>query len=421
MRILAPLRDPPVALLWGGLSLSAVGDQLYAVALTWIAVGVFGAAAGYLSALGAACVLATALFAGRWADGWEQLVAMIGADLLRGLVLLAVVADWVLRGRPSAVALVGATVVLAAGQAVFRPALQALLPPLVRDTARLPAANALLDTTDRIARLLGPGLVASFAAFVPVMHFLSLDALSFVLSAVALLLIGRLRPMPGTRRQGPRDGVLASILRGFRAVAPHRLLRMEMQVSGALNGCWYAILFLGLPLAIAAHGAGGAGLGAYGLVISSYGLTNLAATLVIGGRPLPDNPGRMVFAGNAALGIGLLIMSLAAGLSLPAPLAVAGFALGAAVGAIGGPMHDIPIAVLRQTELARGDVPAAMRASLVSGNGGMLLAMLAAPPLYAALPVPLVMAGCAAVILVIGLVGLARFAGAGVTADQPAG
>ncbi len=419
MRILAPLRDPPVALLWGGLSLSAVGDQLYAVALTWIAVGVLGAAAGYLSALGAACVLGTALLAGRWADSWEQRTAMIGADLARGLVLVLVVLDWSLRGRPSAAALAVATVVLAAGQAIFRPALQSLLAPLVCDPARLPAANALLDTTERIARLLGPGLVASLAAVIPVKHFLSLDAASFALSAAALLLIGRLRPLLGLRRDGPRDGMLASIARGFRSVRFHPVLRLELQVSGAINGAWYAILFLGLPLAIARHVPGGAGLGAYGLVISAYGCTNLAATLVVGGRPMPRNPGRMVFSGNFALGTGLMLMGLAAAAPLPDAVAVACLAAAAGVAAIGGPMHDIPIAVLRQTELPRADVPAAMRASLVVGNGGTLLAMLAAPPAYAALPVPAVMAGCAALILGIALLGLARFAG-GTTAGQPA-
>jgi MFS transporter, DHA3 family, macrolide efflux protein len=46
MGILRPLRGRSMALLWGGLSLSAVGDQLYAVALTWIAVGVLGSNAG---------------------------------------------------------------------------------------------------------------------------------------------------------------------------------------------------------------------------------------------------------------------------------------------------------------------------------------------------------------------------------------
>ena len=43
------LRTREMALLWGGLSLSAVGDQLYSVTLSWIAVAVFGPAAGYLT------------------------------------------------------------------------------------------------------------------------------------------------------------------------------------------------------------------------------------------------------------------------------------------------------------------------------------------------------------------------------------
>ena len=61
MRLLRPLRDVPIALLWGGLATSAVGDQLYAVVLSWIAVAAFGAAAGYLTALQAAIVLLTGM------------------------------------------------------------------------------------------------------------------------------------------------------------------------------------------------------------------------------------------------------------------------------------------------------------------------------------------------------------------------
>jgi DHA3 family macrolide efflux protein-like MFS transporter len=413
MRLLAPLRDTPVLLLWGGLSLSAVGDQLYAVALTWIAVGVFGAGAGYLSALGAATVLLIALLSGQWADGREPRAAMIGADLVRGLALLAVVADWTLRGRASAAGLVAITIVLAAGQAIFRPALQALLPALVRDAGRLPAANALLDSTDRVARLLGPGLVAGFAAFLPARHFLSLDAASFGLSATALFLIGRSRALPRPRPIQSPGKVIASILRGFRAVAPHKVLRLEMQVSGAINGAWYAVMFLGLPLALARLGSGGAGLRAYGLVISAYGCTNLLATLVIGSRPMPANPGRTVFVGNLVVGTGLMLIALIAALPLAHEMAVPCLAGAAALGAIGGPMHDIPTAVLRQTELPAGDVPAAMRASLVVGNGGMLAAMLVAPRLYASASPSLVMAGCAALILGIGVAGLVRFAAPG--------
>ena len=106
MRILAPLRLPQLALLWGGLALSAVGDQLYVVALSWIAVGVLGPAAGYLSALGAAAVLITALIGGHWADCCEQRTLMMSADLIRAAALIVLVALWNVLERPSAAGLV---------------------------------------------------------------------------------------------------------------------------------------------------------------------------------------------------------------------------------------------------------------------------------------------------------------------------
>ncbi|WP_158930019.1 MFS transporter [Acidisphaera sp. S103] len=417
MRILTPLRDPSVALLWGGLSFSAIGDQIYAVALTWIAVGVLGAATGYLSALGAGCVLATALVAGRWADAWSERVAMIGADLLRALALIAFVLDWSIRGQPTTAVLVLATVVLAIGHAVFRPALQGLLPSLVSDPVRLPAANALLDSTARIARLLGPGLVTIFVAWVPTRHFLSLDAASFLLSAASLLLIGQMRPSYRSRDDGPPRNVLASALHGFRAVAGHPLLRMHLQVTGIINGVWYAVIFLGLPLAIARNVPGNLGLGGYGLVISAYGCTNLASTLIIGNRKMPRNPGPIMFAGHVVLGAGFLMMALAAIASLPPAMTVAAFAAGAAVGAVGGPMHDIPVAVLRQTELPRADIPAATRAYLIATNGGVLVTMLLAPSLYAVLPVACVIAFCGLVTIGIGVAGIVRFAASPVRTD----
>ena len=115
MRLLQPLRSPPIALLWGGMSLSAIGDQLYAVALSWIAVSVFGAAAGYLTALQGLVILLAALGIGRWADGWDPQASLIGADLVRAVTLLAVVAGWLASGGPGAVPLIAAVVVLAAG------------------------------------------------------------------------------------------------------------------------------------------------------------------------------------------------------------------------------------------------------------------------------------------------------------------
>ena len=411
MRILHPLRHPPAALLWGGLSLSAMGNQLYAVALSWIAVGVLGAYAGYLTALQFLVVVLAVLGIGRWADGWEQRRSMVGADLGRAAVLLVVVAAWIGSGTPSAIGLVAAVVVLALGQAVFQPALQVVLPSVVGDAAMLPAANGLLDATERSARLLGPGLVGVLAGVVPTVHFLSLDAASFLVSAAVLHRIGRLRPDIGTPRVGTREAAWSGVLRGIRAMRSHPLLGYLLQTGGPINGAWYAVFFFALPLAIerqSIHGPGSGGLGAYGLVISAYGCTNLAATLVFGSRPLPHRPQFQMFFGSTIVGCGMMLMGAA--LLLPQAWLLPGLAAGAAIAAIGGPMKDIPVAVLRQTRLQAADMAAAMRAYMAVTSTGALTGMLLGPGLITMAGVSLVIVGCGAVVSTIALLGLLRFA-----------
>ena len=420
MRIFHPLRSAPVALLWSGMSLSAIGDQLYAVALTWISVGVLGANAGYLAALQALVVLVAVLGIGRWADRWDQRRSMVRADLARAAILVVVVGLWLAQGGPSAAMLVAAVVVLSIGQAVFQPALQTLLPTLVPDATLLPAANGLLDATDRSARLLGPGLVALLAGMVPVMHFLTLDAASFLASAAALLLIRRLRPELPVRQRSGREALWRGITRGVQAMRSHQLLGYVLATSGVVNGAWVAAFFLALPLMIARlHVGGDGGLGAYGLVISAYGCTNLAATLVCGSRSLPPRPQFQMFGGTLIVGAGMVLLGLAD--FLPTPLVVPGFAAAAAFAAIGGPMKDIPVAVLRQTRLHPLDVAAAMRATMAVNSAGTLLAMLLMPAAIAHAGTVPVTIGCGCVLLLIGAAGIIRHAGWVETAPpQPA-
>lgn len=402
MRLLRPLRHRAMALLWGGLALSAVGDQAYNVAFAWIATEAFGAGAGFLVALGPLAGLMTLAFGGRIADGLPPGRAMVWADLARAAALLVVVVGWTVAGRPPASALVVAVVVLAAGMAVFRPALQAVLPPLLPDRGLLPAANALLDGTERIARLLGPALAGLLSAALPLQHLLTLDAVTFLASAAAVWAIGRRHDIPAVGRALPGGG-LAAFLHGFRAARRHPVLGYVAATSGALNGAWYAAYFLLLPLATQAAGLP---LSAYGLVISAYGCTNLIGNLVVGSRAMPANPARQIFLGNLCLGLGIVGVGIAAaapvGWLLPVAMAASGLA------AVGGPMQDIPVAVLRQTALPRGDVPAATRAMMASSQAGVLAALVLAPVLVGVLPLAGVIGLCGAVILVIGAEGLRR-------------
>jgi DHA3 family macrolide efflux protein-like MFS transporter len=411
MRLLVPLRTPAIALLWGGMSLSAIGDQLYIVALSWIAVSVFGSAAGYLTALQGLVILLAALGVGSWADRWEPHASLIGADLVRALTLLLVVAAWLATGGPAAASLVAAVIVLAAGQAVFQPALQTVLPRLATDLRLLPATNGLMDTTERTARLLGPGLVALLAGVLPTVHFLTLDAASFLASAAAVALIRRRGAMIHPRAPARRESAWAGISRGARAMSAHPLLGFVLRTTALINGAWYAAFFLSVPLLIeraGITGPGGTGLGAYGLVIAAYGSTNLASTLVFGGRPMPSRPGLQMFGGSLLVACGITLMGFAA--LLPPPLILPGLATAAALGAAGGPMKDIPVAVLRQTRLHPADIAAAMRAYMAANAAGMLAAMLLTPSLLG-------IAGPARVILASGLLlagaamaGLVRFA-----------
>ena len=405
-----------MALLWGGLALSSVGDQAYAVAFTWIAVEAFGPAAGWLAAVGPLMVLLTLTFGGRLADGWAPLQAMLGADIVRAAALLGVVAAWSVSGAPSPVALVAAVALLGAGQAVFRPALQAVIPALVPERAALPAANALLDATERIARLIGPAMVGALVLVVPIRHMLTIDAGSFLTSAAALLLIQRhtrLAAAQSSSSVASSGHMLASMLHGVHAVRRHRLLGFVLAATGLLNGAWYAVFFLIMPLMIARNGLvgpGGSGVAAYGTVISAYGCTNLLANLVIGSRPMPSRPGRQIFIGNLIMGAGIGALAMIEAAGLPRAALLPAYAGIAAFCAVGGPMQDIPIAVLTQTELPRADIQAATRAFIAASQGGLLFGLVVAPALLGLLPLPLVVALCGAPILAFGVVGLRRYA-----------
>jgi len=403
LRLLTPLRHRAIALLWGGLATSAVGDQLYAVALAWIGVSVFGARAGYLSALSYFCLLVTALAIGQWADRWDRRRTMVTADLARAAALVGLVGVWSILGAPPALGLIATVICLAVGAICFQPALQAVLQAAVPEASQLPAANALLDATDRIARLLGPGLVAVLAGFIPTKQFLNLDALTFLISAGAMLMVGH---VPTHRDTGARLPIIATITRGFRAMARQKLLWYTLRSSAVWNGAWVCAFLFALPLLISRHGIAGpvgSGMGAYGLVISAYGCTNLLATLILGSRELPKNPQSLVLAGKIINGAGTGLLALAGLLS--AHLALPALAAAAAIAAIGGPMGDIPIAVLRQTALPASELPAAMRAYLFTSSSGALIALLLAPTLIQNFGLFAVTLGCGVLIMGTGIVG----------------
>ena len=406
MRLFRPLARRPVALLWGGLATSAIGDQVYIVAIAWIGVLAFGPRAGWLNALGAACVLATVLFSGPFVDRFRPAAAMVAADGTRALVLLLVVAAWS-AGLPLPVwasLLVRAVAVLGVGQGVFRPALQDVMPATVADPALLPAANALFDSTERIARLLGPGLIGVLSAALSPVWFLLLDALTFIVSGLCVRRIGT--GLPRTPPPMVRPPVTAALLQGYRSTMRHRVLGWQLLMAGPNNGTWMAVFYLAMPLMVERHGLtlgapGDTGFGAYGLVLLGYGVTNLLGNLVVGNRDMPARPARQIALANVFMGVGMAGLGLTEWMPLAPGARLASYVGLAALSALSGPLQDIPVGVLRQTALPRSDVPAAMRAYMSASQGGILLALSVAPFLLSVVPVGAFVAGCGVLTLLL--------------------
>ncbi len=411
--MLRAVRDPAIGRLWAALALSALADQSFTVVLSWVAVGAFGAAAGYLAVLQGAIAMAVVMGLGHLADRVAPLRLMGVTLLLRAAALGAVVAAWVWAGQPVGWVLVLAVAVLAAGMALFRPALQGALPGLARDPTLLAPANALLDTTDRIARLLGPGLLGLVAGLVPLAAVVGLEMAAFV--AAAVVVAGLARRFPVAPARAEREGMATAVARGFAAVRRHELLFLLLIMTAPMNGAWYAAMFLGTPLIIEAAGltaGGGSGLAAFGLVFATYGGANLAATLVVGNLGQPRRPGVVILLGYAVLGAGIVGMGVAA-LLLPPDWLLPGLMAGAALSGAGAPMMDVPTATLRQTVLARADIPAAVRAFMVVNQLGLLGVLAVAPMLFERVGPAMGVALCGGVITLQGVWTLARGRGRG--------
>lgn len=412
MQFITLLRRRSIGLLWSGLALSAIGDQLYTVALSWIAVDIFGPSAGYITAVKSAIILAVLFFGGAMSDGWDRRRTMIGADLCRFAALVLVVVVWMIEGQPDAWVLALAVAILAAGEALFLPALQTILPQLIaNEPGLLAGTNALLDATNRLARLLGPGLIALAGAIIAPIHFFTANAVSFLLSAAAIAALPLSASQPALPVSTERKHPFASLLYGYRAMHREPLLGFLLDSNAFIGGAWYVAFFLAVPLIISSQFDASltTGFGLYGLVIAAFGVSNLIANLIVGNRSMPEQPARMIFMGVSATGTGILLMALATLAPMPDHWRLTAFVLASGLSGFGGPFKDVAFATLRQTLLPSADIAPATRAYIVTTHVGMLFGMLVAPMVSNSISPSDLLLICGGVYLAVACTGWLRF------------
>lgn len=399
MNFLRALRLPQIALLWVSQVLSAIGDYFYTIAVMWIAVNMSGSDAGLVAGAGGIATIVCGLLGGVYADRWNRRVTMMVVDLARAAIVL-ILPLLALHGWLQFWHLVAAEVLISSLGALFDPALQASLPVLTGDVHMLQATNGLMDITRRLARALGPSLAGLLVVFLPLAHLFTLDAVSFAVSALAVFALGRhfawKQSKANAEKQGNSPKDLAREIAGsIRLVRAHRVLFWSMLAVILSNIVWGIAFVVGGPLLVI-HSLGN-GVGTYGLIVGAYGVGNVLSNLVIGSLNVKRRA-LLIFLGKSILGLGFLLL----GLSTSVPMAL----LASALAAVGGPMGDIMILLMLQTDLPADQIGKAYSLHMVLESAGVALGLFLAVPVFNLVSVPLGIALSSILLLCAGIIGL---------------
>lgn len=312
-----PLAVPAYRWLFTGQVVSAIGDQLFPIAVVALVV-TRGGDAGELGLVLAARFAALVLFAilgGVWADRLPRVLLMRAADLLR-LVAVSALAVAAASGDPSTTVLAALVFVVGAGEAFFRPAYGALL-PTVLPARDLPAGNALSEASHYVAQIAGPGLAGALLLITGPEVVFVLDALTFAVSLATLLKVAEPEQQRAVRRRMHQE-----IAEGFAAVRERRWIAAVLAMASVQLLLAVAPAMVLLPLIVRDSGASPS---AYGLVLAVGAVGGLLGALVAG-RWRPLHPGQ---AGLLAL-LGWTAPPLALLLAAPLPLLAAAWFLGSA-------------------------------------------------------------------------------------------
>ena len=226
--------NPDFTRLWAGQTVSLIGTQVTQFTMPLVAVLTLNATVfevGVLNSLRFVPVLLLSVFAGVWLDRRKRrpvlIVCALGNAVLIGLVPVAAATGQLSIGLLYAVnGLVGTL------NMIFDVGALSYVPFLV-ERERLSEANARLQVSSAVAGISGPGLAGLLVGLITAPVTLTVDAVSYLASAIGLISVTRREPDP--EPVPPGFSVRRSIAEGFQTVFGSPLLRSLITQSTALN------------------------------------------------------------------------------------------------------------------------------------------------------------------------------------------
>jgi MFS family permease len=274
VRVFDAFRHRDFRLLWSGQFISLIGDAAFFTALGWRAFTLVGSSRlGIVFLFQAIGLLATLLIGGALADRIPRRTMMIASDLSRCAVVatLAVVDA---SGHLTFTLLVVLTFLNGLGDGFFFPAVGGIVPLVVEQRA-LPSANSLIGVARWGAFIVGPALAAGLYSVTGSSVVFALDAASFVVSAA---LLWQLRPR--AVEPEPGEGTFREIASGVRYVAKIPWLWVTITLFAVILMLQLAPQQVLMPALVHEHFD--RGVGAYGFLVTMFGVGTVIGTLAFG-------------------------------------------------------------------------------------------------------------------------------------------
>ncbi|MHC1739930.1 MAG: MFS transporter [Anaerolineaceae bacterium] len=249
--MLRSLRNHSFAFLWSGQTISRLGDSLYRIALSWWVLEKTGSALamGAVNIASMIPMLVFMLFGGVLVDRLPRPLVMFSADLLRG-ILVAGVAIMAALNLLTVWEVFIVSALFGLVSAFFEPAYIAILPEIVTAES-LPSANSLTTLSREITGIAGPSLGALIIAAGGTPITFALDAVSFFVSAIALIPLLKLPSIkPIQQVKTNRINVWTDLVSGLKAVGASPWLWITISVAALANMMEAGAISTSLPFLV---------------------------------------------------------------------------------------------------------------------------------------------------------------------------
>ena len=269
---------------------STLGTWAYAVALPVYAYHAGGTrAVGLLFFARFTLAALAAPWLGVLADRWSRQRLMLGGDLIRCAIFVAMTAVASAGGSPYAVYVLAVTSTIVSSS--YSPAQAALMPSLVDSPEELTAANLVGNTVTSLGMFVGPAIGGILLALSGPNAVFALNAALFLCSAAFVVRVPR--DNPPERVERPK--FLPELTAGLKTVWRTPALRVVIGLTTAEEIVYGALEVLLVVLALQLLDAGNAG---FGWLNTAMGVGSLVGAAVVGARKA-----RRRRAGGVALGI----------------------------------------------------------------------------------------------------------------------